>query len=538
MTTCLKNRLGSGLIAAALAAVISSSGIALAGADVPASWPQWRGPNHDDVVVGDNTHIALWTNKGPLKVWYSPPIPSAGNGGLGSVVVADGRVYVFATPKTNEVVTSQTLPEGELRAKLGWSPIRLPTELNQAVEEARISDERAALKPNELNDWIKKFSQAHLTTDDARRRYEGIVNDRLNRGTNAIPWNVLDTLATMTGRAFSQSAELEKWFDAHEIPAEVRNAVLDAIPRKVERAEDVIYCLNAADGKLVWKRGYPGVVRGWGACSTPCVADGRVYVLGSDCALYCLNARDGTEVWTTKPNSGERHASFVVVDGLAIVEDGALLAYDAVTGVPVWSRQEAGANNNTPTPWIQDGKAYLLCNTEGQVSCVDPRIAGKLLWTAPGGSYSTAAVSGDRMVVFNGRQLLGYRISLEKAEPLWKADVGGDRGASPVIYKNRAYLAESGRTVCVNMDDGKVLWDGKTGTWELGSAVAADDKIIAVGDRTLYLMNAAPEAYDLLAKVSIPVAECTTPAIVGNRMYIRLKECVGCFDLSQPAPQP
>jgi outer membrane protein assembly factor BamB len=504
------------------------------GAEKAADWPNWRGANRDCIVADDKTHIAIWTNTGPLKIWESPAIPSADEGGLGSVVVAGDRVYLFATPKIVEPLATRTLSKNDLRNKFGWSPVRLPADLCKVVEAARVSPERAVLKQNEVGDWVKTNMVLLVTTDEERKKYGQVVSDRLSRGTNALSLEVLGKLATMADRSFTNQVALEQWFDENQIEAPVRKMVCNAIPTSTARAEDTIYCLNAADGMIVWKRSYPGVVRGWGGCCTPCVADGRVYVLGSDSMLYCLNAKDGADVWTARPSGGERHGSFIIVDGLAIVEDGSLMAFDAAKGTPVWTCPAANANNNTPTPWVKDGKTYLICNSERQVSCVD--LAGKVLWSAPGGSSSTAAVNGDSLVIFSGRQLLGYRMSLDKVEPLWRVDVNGDRGASPLISKNHVFLAENGRTLCLNLEDGKILWDGKPDAWEYSSVVWADNKLVLVGHDSLSLVDAGTEKFELLAKIKMPVAECATPAFANGRMYLRLHKAVACFDVSQSAP--
>ena len=309
------------------------------------------------------------------------------------------------------------------------------------------------------------------------------------------------------------------------------------------RSDDTIYCLNAADGSIVWKRSYPGTWVDFGRSCTPCVADGRVYVLGEDSMLYCLSAKDGAEVWTAQPAKGWRNSSFVVVDGLAIVQNDVLMALDAATGARVWTCAEARGDMSTPTPWVKDGKTYLICcNNEGRVWCVDAKTGGKALWklvvTSPQspGHHGSVAVNGDDLVVFTGNRLVGYRLGLDKAEPRWKTDVGPDRGASPLIYKKRVYLGEMGRTLCLNLEDGRILWDGKTDSQEFSSAVLADDKLVVVGNNSLLLLNAAPEKFELLAKASLPVALYTTPAIANGRMYVRLQHAIGCFDLSQSAP--
>ena len=522
-------RFVAGLAAAAFLVTLSVGAQA-------ADWPQWRGPNHDCVVPGEQPKVAVWDAKvGPLKLWDSPEIPSSSNGGLGSVVVAGDRVYLLATPKSVDKLTERKLDGNGLR-NLGWTGAKLPDDLSKIVEDARVSDERAKLQGKPWEDWIKKFDETNLTTPELKK-LAGPVNERIWRGKGALPLDALAKLETVKDKPFKDEAEMNAWFETNGIKDAMAKAVIGQIPTTKDRVEDTLFCLNAADGKLVWKKSYPGIVLGWGGGCTPCVADGRVYAVGSAGMIYCLDAKDGTEVWTNKGFGGDRHGSFVVVDGLAIVQVGALTAFDPAKGTVAWSQPKVNTTTNSPTPWVKDGKSLLLCNTGGAVSCVDVK-TGNVLWTAPGGSSSTAAVDGDTMAIFTGNKLLGYRISPEKAEKIWEAPAGGDRGASPLFYKGNVYLAQAGQVMCVSPADGKVLWTGKANVWEYCSAVGVDGKLLAIGNNCLNVIDAGTEKFNLLVTIPLGVAECNTPAVANGKMFIRLHNAVSCFDPSQGAPVP
>ncbi len=62
-----------------------------------------------------------------------------------------------------------------------------------------------------------------------------------------------------------------------------------------------VLCLNAADGKQVWKHEYDcpyQIAYPSGPRTTPLVAEGRVYTLGAMGDLYCLDARTGAKRWS------------------------------------------------------------------------------------------------------------------------------------------------------------------------------------------------------------------------------------------------
>ncbi|MCG3181149.1 MAG: Outer membrane protein assembly factor BamB [Phycisphaerae bacterium] len=532
---------------------MASAWLACASMASAADWPGWRGPNHDCVVPGEQTKVPAWEAAGPLKVWENPVVGSNNKGGLGSVVVAGDRLYLYGTPLFIEPIEERTLEYWNAR-RLGWNPAKLPDDLLKAVEAARISEERSKLTGNDLNEWIKKFMDERLSADaldkwvkeandpkvkadNLKRQYGEVIVDRLKRGDKAWPLDVLDKVGSIANKPFKDQAALDKWLDDNGITGDIRKQVLSVIPTTRPRAEDTIYCLKASDGTLVWKKNYPGAVRTYGSSSTPCVADGRVFVQGSDGVDYCLDAKDGNELWTYKGPGGEKDSSFLVVEGLAIAQNGPLTAFDPAKGTVVWKQDKVNTSTNTPTPWVVGGRTLLLCNSGRgrQVACVEAK-TGNILWTCPGGSDSTVALGGDMMVVFTNPMMLGYRITPEKAEKVWETKVGGDRGASPAIWKDHVYFGQNGQVVCLKLSDGQACWTGKEDVWEYISAVVADGKLVVVGHGWLSLVAAAPDKFNLLSKVKMPVADCTTPAFADGRMYIRLRDSVACYDPSQSAP--
>lgn len=57
------------------------------------------------------------------------------------------------------------------------------------------------------------------------------------------------------------------------------------------KRHDVFLCLDAANGKTLWKRDYPGTGPLMdGSSSTVCATSNRLFGAGSDSALYCLNS--------------------------------------------------------------------------------------------------------------------------------------------------------------------------------------------------------------------------------------------------------
>ena len=295
---------------------------------------------------------------------------------------------------------------------------------------------------------------------------------------------------------------------------------------------DVVLCFDAATGKEIWKKEFPGKGYDWGCSATPTILDDRCYVTASDAKLYCLSAADGELVWEAKTKHGGRVSSSVLALGSAVFAmGGELMAFDKDSGKQLWSQPRVKATENSPVAWRHADKDYLICNTPGHVFCVDAS-DGRVLWQANGGGCATAVVQGDHMVVY-GNGLKAYALTLENALPLWEKNGWRDRGASAVIYSDHVYVV-GGRMACVDLKSGDVRWEKRVGG-EITSPVLADNMIISGinGCSDTVLLKADPAAFKELSRVRLGQAACSSPAIAGGKMFLRLNDGVACYDIQQ-----
>ena len=64
--------------------------------------------------------------------------------------------------------------------------------------------------------------------------------------------------------------------------------------------EERLWCLDEADGHVLWKKSYPCTYKisyAAGPRATPTVGGGKVYFLGAMGDLHCYDAKTGDEVW-------------------------------------------------------------------------------------------------------------------------------------------------------------------------------------------------------------------------------------------------
>lgn len=293
---------------------------------------------------------------------------------------------------------------------------------------------------------------------------------------------------------------------------------------------DVVFCLDASTGKTLWKMDFPGSqCYGFGTSGTPCVVNGSCYVTGGT-RLYCLDAATGQLRWQTGDIGGELSSSPLYVDGVVVLCTGILRGFDAATGVERWQQPAAGHGNNTSAAgWVKDGKHFIITNM-GHLCCIDP-LTGQVLWTSEAvDCCATPVISGDFAVV--GSPVSCYKLSLDKAEKVWSADIT-DRGSTPLIYQDYVYAFGRGGFHCLELATGHSVWDHPC-KGEISSPILADGKVIAVVDAGSHLVmfQASPKQYVEYAAARLLIGNCTSPAVAQGKLYLRLHDSVGCFDLN------
>jgi outer membrane protein assembly factor BamB len=518
--------------------------VCLLAAAAPADdWNQWRGPNRDGIVQSSPPLATTWPEAGPPRLWQSEEkiIGDANKaGGFGSVVVVGGRLYVYSSPKRSEPITTRTLPAAGL-VSLGWTAKKPPDDLLAAVEAARVCDERLALKDNkQVAAWIAEWSKQHLTDAAAKKEFGPWINDRLLRGKAAIDMALLDKLSDIKEKQFESAAAVEKWLDANSVQGEVRKLVISRFPATTQLGDDAVHCLDAATGKTVWKQSWPSAAAENGASCTPCVVDGKCYVIGADSAVYCLDAGTGQRIWDGKAGTGAKHCSFIVIDGMAIIPAGPLTAFDAKTGQVRWTNDKIKATVSSPAGWHKDGKGYVIIRDNAMVSCVDVA-TGTIAWQEKDNvNGASPAVSGDYLAIWHGYDgaLKLYQLAADKPKLLWTVPVGPDYGASPTIFDGKVYAIGANGWACVDIATGQPLMKEKTPrAGSYASPVFVDGKVLiqggesGYGDGSLAVFTHEGGKGVLLAKAKINMLLCTTPALVDGLLYCRLNNYVACYDM-------
>lgn len=499
-----------------------------------ADWPQWRGPNRDGALPGGPALTSTWSTDGPPKLWESEPIPSDDDGGHGSVVVAGGRAYLSVVWHRDEPSETRTITDLILRTQLSYqNPSSLGKELVAKIEAARESLP-PTLRGAKLDEFAQKFIAENLDNKQ-RQLFSGFITGRFRKGQLAIPLGDYEKLQARVEKPFASQAEFEKWVGEQGFADHVRAAVLAAVPPTRRVAEDTVVCLDVKSGKTLWMTKTPGEPKGRNCSSTPCVAGGRVFAMGST-HLNAVDAASGKLLWSQPLPMKAPGSSPLAVDGAVVILAGKLAAYDTATGKQLWEQPKVGGNNASPAAWRHAGKSIVLCNGRNELAGVDLK-TGNVLWTTPGGGDSTPAIIGDRAVVLSRVGNIGfaaYRLSATGAEKLWSHATDALRSqSSPVIHDGHAYLFEDGEHRCVNLDTGKVAWTQKVAS-SITSPIVADGKIFVMmnNGNNLLMLKATPTDRVELGKANVRALWIPSPSIADGKVFLRHRDRVRCYDLT------
>jgi outer membrane protein assembly factor BamB len=281
--------------------------------------------------------------------------------------------------------------------------------------------------------------------------------------------------------------------------------------------------------------------------SSPCVADGRVFIgegfhQHSGCKLFCLDADTGKKLWEV-PTGSHTESSPCAADGRVYcgAGDDGLLCVDAVSGKIIW--HEGRGLHVDANPLVVDGRVYCGSGVgdayrETCVFCLDA-VTGKELWRKPTELpvWGGATVSGDRVYVGIGNgnfmesdeKPAGALLCLEAdtGKQVWRCEAKDGVHVRPAVDRACVYFASRDQNCyCVDRADGRVIWKR-----DLGSPIVASPALVgcpecgggvslyaAAGDGQLYCLDPATGdvdwTFDAAKKHNLPVELFSSPAVV------------------------
>ncbi len=316
---------------------------------------------------------------------------------------------------------------------------------------------------------------------------------------------------------------------------------------------DMWLSLDAKTGRERWRYVSPAPARtpldyGNSPRATPLIAEGRLFLLGAFGHLHCLDLKSGELIWTSHlplefdaplPKWGHA-ASPLLIDKKLIVQPGgteaSIIALDPENGDLLWQTPGRRAAYASLIHATMNGKPQLIGYDEKTLGAWDPA-TGKRLWE------HTPPNAGDFNVptpIFDGAHLLlssennGTRVHAFDAEgklifkPLAQHEDLSPDSHTPVIVAGKLI----GFHTNLHVLDAKTLKplatleDRDFGVY--ASIITDGRRVLTLGEKGVLLLHDVqsmpPRELDRLRLCDNNTHVLSHPALVGNRLYVRLGE--------------
>jgi outer membrane protein assembly factor BamB len=351
-------------------------------ADAKFDWPQWRGPNRDDVSK-ETGLLKEWPAGGPKKIWS---FDKAGNGYAG-VSIAAGRLYTMGIRDGKEVLFALDTQSGkELWAtpmgnafdgekpgyNTGWGegPRGTPT-----VDGDRVYA---------LGAW---GSLICASAKDGKVVWQKTMNDL---GGQPFGWGYAESplvdgaklvctpggksgtiaaLNKMTGDLVWQSKDFK---DAVQYSSMVP-ATINGTPQYVQVTMQSIVGINAKDGTIIWRTDWPGRTA---VIPTPIVRGNQIFATagyGVGCKSFTVGADNMlTELY--RNGTMENHHGGVILVGDYVYghSKNGWSCLDFKTGEAKWQEKKLGKGSVASA----DGMLYCLDEKSGECVLIEASSEG------------------------------------------------------------------------------------------------------------------------------------------------------------------
>jgi outer membrane protein assembly factor BamB len=317
---------------------------------------------------------------------------------------------------------------------------------------------------------------------------------------------------------------------------------------------ETMTAFDAATGRQLWQGAYPAeftlanvaAAHGKGPKSTPIFFGNRLYSIGMTGTVTAWDAASGKPVWR-KPGDPRNvpatttHAFSPVVEGGNVIfhlggdNNGALTAFDLVSGAEKWKWTGDGPGYGSPVITEVAGVRQLVTITQGKVVGIEAS-TGELLWERPLAGPAkinsmTPVVRGGTVIVSgSGSPLVAFTIGRTGTQ--WNTETTWENTDLRVSYSDLVIAGDaliglsqrnSGQYVGVDLTSGKTLWTSEPRQGAKSALQRAGNLIfILEADGELVVALESRTAFDVVKRYQVADQETwSQPAISGNRIFVK-----------------
>ncbi len=330
-----------------------------------------------------------------------------------------------------------------------------------------------------------------------------------------------------------------------------------------------VFCYDLS-GKRLWKSSYgpetSGMTRFPGARSSPTINDGRVYVFSGLGKLTCLNATDGKLIWRVDLFATFRSrnlmwgvAESMLIDGPNLIctpggPGATVVALNKKTGKTVWKC--AGLSDQSaycsPRLILRGETRLIVTMVRGGMVGIDAD-SGKLYWkhawrNGYGIMPNTPVIYGDYLAVTAGYGKGGLCLKLAKdgksVTEVWQNKVQDTQHGGLVQLDGYIYATSdkrpNGQWMCVDIRTGKEMYRAR-GIGK-GCVVTAGGMLYCYGESGIVaLAKATPKGFNVISSFEVNWGEkqhWAHPSISDGRLYIRHGSVMKVYDISAKGTRP
>ena len=325
------------------------------------------------------------------------------------------------------------------------------------------------------------------------------------------------------------------------------------------RGQEVVAAYDVNNGRELWKQGWNAEFSdstGDGPRATPTWDDGRLYALGATGELRCLDAKTGGVVWGKNilSDNGASNISWamaaspLIVDDKVIVQPGgsankSVVAYNKLTGAPVWKSQNDTAAYVSPMLVTLAGRRQIIVVTASRIMGLVPE-NGSVLWSHTWDTDMGINVS-QPIPVDNNRFFIsaGYGKGAALVEvtgsgnsysskAVWENINMKNKFNSSVLHQGHVYGLDEGILTCLDVNTGTRKWKG--GRYGYGQVILASGHLIVTTDAgELVLVKASPDQFTEVARfAALEGKTWNYPAIAGGKLLVRNATQMAAYNIA------